>query len=426
MNKKIKLTNRPLKGYADWMPEEYLIRSYIFNTWRGVCEKFGYQEYLTPLLENADIYRAKSGDEVGGKELMVCVDRGGRELAVRPEMTPSVTRLVSRIYDQSSKPMRLFSIANFVRNQKPQKGRNREFWQLNFDIFGTDSTNADIEIIQMGIEIMLAFGAKAGSYICYVNSRKLIDFILAKLEVTLEEKITEVVRIMDKKEKYSEELFLAELVKCGLLPEDAQKLYSLMEMDELDDLKKIFPEIEDNKDFLNLRRILDRLLELGYGEYVKYSPSVVRGFDYYDGTIFEFFNLNGGRSIFGGGRYNGLAGIFGGTDFPAVGMAPGDETTRIFLEEWGLLPQLDFGKKALVTLFDEQSYTYAQRIAKKLRLEGYFAELFLECDTPLSKQLRYANKLGVDYVAIAGPDEQKQSSFKLKDMKSGEETEISL
>jgi histidyl-tRNA synthetase len=137
------LSNKPPKGTSDWFPEEYSIRKYIFDTWRRVNVQFGYQEYLTPILETADIYRAKSGEDVGGKELLVIEDRGGRELAMRPEMTPSVTRMVSRTYMQEPKPMRLFSIANFWRNERPQRGRNREFWQLNTDIFGSVSLNAD-------------------------------------------------------------------------------------------------------------------------------------------------------------------------------------------------------------------------------------------------------------------------------------------
>lgn len=140
-----KLTNNPIKGTSDWLPEEFAVRQYIFETWRKINRQFSYDEYLTPLLESADIYRAKSGEDVGGKELMVITDRAGRELAIRPEMTPSVTRMVSRFYKQATKPLRLFSIANFWRNENPQRGRNREFWQLNSDIFGSESVNADAE-----------------------------------------------------------------------------------------------------------------------------------------------------------------------------------------------------------------------------------------------------------------------------------------
>ena len=177
---------------ADWFPEEYTIRKYIFDTWRKVCISFGYEEYLAPLLEDADIYRKKSGGDVGGKELTIVTDRAGRELAIRPEMTPSVTRMISQIYTSNPKPIRYFSIANFYRNQKPQRGRNREFWQLNYDIFGTNDIDADVEIIQIGVEIMLAFNPPKGSFVAKVNNRKLIDYILteeANIPQTKEQKL---------------------------------------------------------------------------------------------------------------------------------------------------------------------------------------------------------------------------------------------
>ena len=176
MNKKI--SNRPPKGTQDWWPDEYRVRKYIFDTWRKVNRQFNYEEYLTPLLESADVYRAKSGEDVGGKELMVMVDRAGRELAIRPEMTPSVTRMVSRFYKQATKPLRLFSIANYYRNERPQRGRSREFWQLNSDIFGADSLTADLEILQLALELMLAFKPPAGSFVLHLNHRRLIDAIL--------------------------------------------------------------------------------------------------------------------------------------------------------------------------------------------------------------------------------------------------------
>ncbi len=418
------ISNQPLKGYADWLPKEYAIRSYIFKKWRSVCKKFGYKEYLTPLLEDADIYRAKSGEEVGGQELMTCTDRAGRELAIRPEMTPSITRLVSRIYEQETKPLRLFSIANFIRNQNPQKGRNREFWQLNFDIFGTDSISADIEIIQMGIEIMLAFGAKEGSFACLINSRELIDFILKSLDINSKELITKTVRVMDRKDKYDKASFIEQLLGCGLSAQTANKIASIMELTKLDDIKDILPKISETEGFKKLEKIINTLEKMGYSKFIKYSPSIIRGFDYYDGTIFEFFNLKGGRSIFGGGRYNGLARIFGSNNFPAVGMAPGDETTRIFLEEWNLLPDIKSKKTVLISVFDENSYIYSQKVAQKLREQGYFTELFTEENQAIGKQLKYANKKQFDFVAIAGPDEQKMNTFILKDMRSSSETVI--
>ncbi|HXW00588.1 MAG TPA: ATP phosphoribosyltransferase regulatory subunit, partial [Anaerolineae bacterium] len=165
---KRKLSNQPVKGASDWLPEEFAVRRYIFDTWRKINQQFGYEEYLTPIFESAEIYRAKSGEDIGGKELMVITDPAGRELAIRPEMTPSVTRMVTKFYRQAPKPLRLFSIANFWRNEKPQRGRNREFWQLNTDIFGSKAMAADLEILQLALQIMLAFNPPKGSFTLYL------------------------------------------------------------------------------------------------------------------------------------------------------------------------------------------------------------------------------------------------------------------
>jgi len=198
MKKDQPISNLPPKGTYDWFPQEFKVRKYIFDKWRKVCTSFGYEEYLTPIVESAEVYRAKSGEDVGGKELMTMTDRAGRELAIRPEMTPSVTRMVTRIYEQSQKPLRLFSIANFMRNEKPQRGRNREFWQLNYDVFGSDSVMADLEIIQIGLEIMLAFQPPKNSFTVFINNRALIDFILNQVAKITEEQRVEVVRTLDK------------------------------------------------------------------------------------------------------------------------------------------------------------------------------------------------------------------------------------
>ena len=202
MNKDI--SNNPIKGTSDWLPEEFAIRQYIFDTWKKVCQSYGFEPYLTPLLENAQVYKAKSGEDVGNKELMTITDRAGRELAIRPEMTPSVTRLVSRIYNQEAKPIKLYSIANFFRNEKPQRGRNREFWQLNCDIFGATSIEADREIMQMAIDIMLAFKAPKNSFKLYVNSRDLIDSVLDLAKVKKEDRVL-AIRLMDKWDKIKQD-----------------------------------------------------------------------------------------------------------------------------------------------------------------------------------------------------------------------------
>ncbi|MFA5024624.1 MAG: ATP phosphoribosyltransferase regulatory subunit, partial [Patescibacteria group bacterium] len=232
------LSNQEPKGTADWLPEEFLIRKYIFDSWRKICLRYGFEEYLTPLVESADIYRAKSGEDIGGKELVTFNDLGGRELSIRPEMTPSVMRMVTKVYGSSPKPLKYFSIANFMRNEKPQRGRNREFWQLNCDIFGSDELSADVEILQLSLDLMLEFDPPQDSFVLALNNRRLIDAVLelsgaAKLKEA--EKLT-VVRTLDKWAKLSREDIKMRLEQSGLKVASIMILEKFMASQSLEEL----------------------------------------------------------------------------------------------------------------------------------------------------------------------------------------------
>lgn len=429
------LSNQPPKGMSDWLPAEFAVRKYIFDTWRKVCMQFGYQEYLTPVLESADIYRAKSGEDVGGKELMTMVDQGGRELAIRPEMTPSVTRMVSTIYESQAKPIRLFSIANFVRNEKPQKGRNREFWQLNADIFGSESKMADVEILQLAVEIMKAFGATRDNFIIFINHRSLIKLFIQEYLKVSEDKVSQAVRILDKFNKLSRDEFIQRLeqeVGAQVSNRDQFINYMLMDAKSLDEVNSIFKDRPELQEYSEMGKILD---ETGYGKYFQYNPALARGLDYYDGMVFEVFdkdyylNIAGvntpeavSRSLFGGGRYNGLAGLFGGSSFPAVGFAPGDETTKLFLEKYNLIP--DAKKLAApvvyVPLLEDSLQLPQQKLMQKLRTEGNNVIAGLEVQK-FGKALDYANRIQADFVALLGEDENAQGKYTWKNLVTGEQ-----
>ena len=224
------LSNQEPKGTRDWFPEEFLLRKYIFDTWRRGWVRYGFEEYLTPLVESADIYRAKSCEDIANKELLTFMDMGGRELSIRPEMTPSVTRMVTKIYASSAKPLKYFSIANFMRNEKPQRGRNREFWQLNCDIFGSDSLAADIEILQLALALMLEFDPPQNSFSLAINNRKLIEAILelsGANELSSENRLA-VVRTLDKWNKLSLEEINERLFSAGLNKEAVKILEKFM------------------------------------------------------------------------------------------------------------------------------------------------------------------------------------------------------
>jgi len=422
------LSNQAVKGMVDWLPGEFKIRKYIFDTWRQVCLSYGMEEYLTPILENAEIYRAKSGEDVGQKELMVFVDQGGRELALRPEMTPSVTRLVSKIYEANPKPIKYFSIANFVRNERPQRGRNREFWQLNCDVFGSISLSSDIEILTLALDLMLAFNPPKDSFVLSLNHRGLLDDLLSLLQVNHEKKLA-VARILDKYEKLSAADFSKCLGDLGLKNDQINTIVKFMTAVSLDDLKNRLPELSGSQGLQELEKIMKSLKELGYQKMIEFKPSVIRGFDYYDGVIFEVFDKHpeNNRALFGGGRYNGLAELFGARSFPAVGFAPGDETIKLFLESWGLLKKLDWaeGNKYYLPLLNSGLELETIKLAKKLRTKGWPVEMGLEV-TKIGKALEYANKKGISQVIILGEDELAKKVYKVKDMKSGREKKDKL
>ncbi|BCX13598.1 MAG: histidine--tRNA ligase [Candidatus Dojkabacteria bacterium] len=423
----MKISNQPPKGFYDWDNQEFLIRKYIFDTWRNVCLKFGYDEYLTPLLENSQIYKAKSGEDVGSKELMVIKDQANRELSIRPEMTPSVTRFVTKIYNDSNKPIRLFSIANFIRNEKPQKGRNREFWQLNFDVFGSSKFFVDSEIIQIAIEILRAFGAPNNSFKVKVNHRKLIENILVDQIGIDFANLKLVTRVLDKAQKIEEKELRNSLKNLNLNSKQIDLVLKFINSDSLSKLKKHFKNLDGLDGFKELQNIISFLDSLGYGKFIEFSTSVIRGFDYYDGMVFEVFDNHpsNNRSLFGGGRYNGLASIFGYEDIPAVGCAPGDETTRIFLENWDLLPNTNDIKKVYVPILEGVEENRAFLLAQELRNEGRVAIVGAEVQT-IQKALKFANKANYDYIAIFSTLEAERNCYTLKDLQTGEQVEINL
>jgi len=423
------LKNTPPKWTYDWNPEEFKIRKYIFTVWREVCESFWYEEYLTPIVEEANVYRAKSWEDIWWKELTTLNTRWKAELALRPEMTPSVTRLVSREYTKLSKPIRYFSIANFFRNERPQRWRNREFWQLNFDLFWIDSLNADIEIATMCLEIMSKFNPPKDSYVFKINNRKIINTFLEDLLNLDSDKRQEVSRLLDKFEKLEESDFKKMLVERGVDNSEVDKVLFFMNAKTIDELVNKFEIFKDTDWIKELNLVISSLTELWYWDLIKFSPNLIRWFDYYDWTIFEMFDNHpdNNRWLFWGWRYNWLSSLFIKNWFSAVWVAPGDESMRLFLESWGLLDDIKNKTRELyyIPLLENNLMLDINKIAKKLRLSNKKVELWLE-KIDLRKALNYANKKNISYTVIYWDIEKKEWIYKIKNMNTWEEESFSF
>ena len=411
------LSTAPYKGVRDFFPDDLKIRNYIFATWRKVCASFGFEEYDGPFLEPLELFASKSGEELVNEQLYSFTDRGDRKVAIRPEMTPTVSRMAAEKISQNAPiPLKWFSIANFYRYEKPQKGRGREFFQLNVDIFGEESVYADLEILLLNDAIMTAFGAKPNMYQIKVNNRYLVDFLFENIVQVTGETKKKLSRYIDKKSKMTNEEFKKMLLSLGLSEDQITKVYTVLDY-KLEDLEKITYLPEKAK-------MLPQLLRLAQNSNVKgvvYDPTIIRGLDYYDGNVFEQFDLTQGntRSMFGGGRYDGLISLFMDKKVPAVGFAPGDITFTDFLKAWNLLPDLTSETTTLITMFpgNEACIKASYNIAAKLR-KVCPVETYLNTETELTKQIKYADRKGYAFVVIIGPDEMQSNSMTLKDLKN--------
>lgn len=425
------LANTPPKWTSDWFPEEFKIRKYIFDTWRKVCVSFWFQEYLWPLVENIEIWKAKSWEDVWWSELTRITNREWElsDLAIRPEMTPTVTRMVSRIWKETDKPVKWFSIANFYRNEKPQKWRNREFWQLNVDIFWEESLSADIETLVLALELMRAFNPPKWTYKLRLNHRELINwFFEVELGIKDREVCLNLIRLMDKYEKMDKNTFDEKLLEYWV--KNVHLIHSFMTAKNLWELKERFVSLASDSSFSDFEEIFKSLENLWYGDEIEFSASLIRWFDYYDAMIFEMFDTNkeNPRALFGWWRYNWLADIFWVKDWiPAVWFAPWDETMKLFLEWHGLIENVlsENKERYYLPMLENISFVEIQKIANSLRNDWKDVQVWLS-SKKLQKALKYADKNNFSHTVIYWEEEKQNWIYVLKDMKKGESLEVKL
>ena len=401
---------QPVKGTREFYPEQMALRNFIYSKVRAASQAFGYQEWDAPFIEPIDLYAAKSGEELVKKQSFVFKDRGGDEIALRPELTPSLARMVAAKQGELTFPVRWWSFGPFWRYESPQKGRSREFFQWNIDLLGADSPEADAELIAVAATFLRSVGLDPARATVLVNDRRLMESQFDALGI-LPEKRLEVSGLVDRRTKMEPAKWDAYALEIGL----TQK--------QLDGLKSLLGNLDLWKQSEELVRVFAALEALGVKEYVKFDPNVVRGLLYYTSTVFEAFETSGSvkRAILGGGRYDNLLADVGGSPLPATGFAMGDVVIGIVLQEAGLVPEfVPSPAPVLVTVFDPSLWLASNALAAELRRAGLNVMVYPE-PAKLPKQFKYADKMKMRVAVTIGPDEAAKGQVAVKNLLNGEQ-----
>lgn len=408
----------PVKGTRDFYPPEMAVRNWIIDGWKKVSVRNGFEEYDGPIFELLKMFQIKSGDEIV-EQLFSLRDRGGRDLALRPEITPTLARMVNQRINALSKPIKWFSVPRLFRAERPQKGRLREFFQWNIDIIGEDSPLADAEVIFTTVDYLREIGLTSKDIKVKISSRQLLADYLISLGIP-EDKLESIYVILDKKNKLPPDTF--EKILAEQIPDTStvRKILDFMSVDSIPQLKDFVEE--GSSAFLNIKCVLDNLDMMGVGDFCLYDPGIVRGLAYYTGIVFEVHDVAGElRAICGGGRYDNLLRDFGGPPVSATGMGMGDCVLEILLRERGLLEkQLPKTKiDYFVSCVDENYKDVTVEVTMKLRSAGFSANFSYKI-TKLSKQLKQASEQNAAKCIIIG-DEFKNNKLAVKDMATGQQ-----
>jgi histidyl-tRNA synthetase len=403
---------RSVKGTRDFYPDGMAVRRWMFDIIRDVSTQFGYQEYDGPCLEFIDLYAAKSGEELVKEQAFVFNSPGDDLLTLRPELTPTLARMVAQQQYEIPFPMRWWSIGPFWRYENPQRGRTREFYQWNIDLVGTETAAADAEIVAIAATFLKKTGLSPEQVRIFVNNRRLMDEAFSMLEIPKDLR-PKVFRVVDKLDKLSTKEWRAFALETGLSEVQVNGLLELLNNKEL------------WRDSQELLAFFELIHSFGVGDYVAYNPKVIRGLDYYTGTVFEAFELGGkSRAILGGGQYDNLVSDVGGMRLPGVGFAMGDVVIELVLRDAGVIPKrLGNKPQVIVTVFDEESLTASLETARKLREAGYQVVTYPEADK-LGKQFKFADRLDIFVAVILGPDELQAGKIAVKNLKTREQVTV--
>ena len=403
---------RSVKGTRDFYPDGMAVRRWMFDKIRAVSTRFGYQEYEGPCLEFIDLYAAKSGEELVKEQAFVFSSPGDDLLTLRPELTPTLARMVAQQQYELTYPLRWWSIGPFWRYEKPQRGRTREFYQWNIDLIGTEAVAADAEIVAVAAAFFKEVGLSPDQVCIYVNNRRLMDQAFSQLDI--EKSLRPAVfRVVDKLDKLTAKEWREFALETGLTESQVDGLLGLLGNDLL---------WQDSEELTQFFALIETF---GAREYVKYNPKVIRGLDYYTGTVFEAYELGGqSRAILGGGRYDNLVADVGGNPLPGVGFAMGDVVIELVLRDAGVIPGgLGDHPQVIVTVFDETTLSESMRLAAEIREAGYRVVVYPEGDK-LGKQFKFADRLGIPLAVICGPEELTNNQVAIKNLKTREQVVV--
>ena len=407
------LPTDPYKGVRDFFPADWALMDAMFSVMRDTLHAWGYEEYNASPLERAELYEAKTSEEIVGEQTYTFMDRGDRRVTLRPEMTPTLARMIAHKRREMPMPARWFSIPNVFRYERPQKGRLREHYQLNVDLVGSASKEADLEVITIAADILKAFGAKESDFIIRVNSRVLLTAAASAAGLTSEH-TRAYLRLLDKKAKMTPEAF--EAARSAISSKDPLAL--IEEAGGTPDIAAEKKALLDTIEALARRGVTNAV----------FDPTLTRGFDYYTGIVFEIFDTNPAnpRSLFGGGRFDRLVALFGGDPIPAIGFGMGDVTLADFLETHGLTPKADGNRPQLYLGTPSTSdIPGAQAFAAVLRAQG--GRVFVNLtEKSLGDQIKDAVKRGIPLFIAYGADEVASQTVRMKILATGEETGLPI
>ncbi len=414
IKKEVKEQFQKPKGTTDFYPEEMSVRNNIFSRLKQTASRFGFNEIETPAFESLDLLTKKSGDEILG-QIFTLEEKGDEKFGLRFDLTVPITRMFMEKQKELPKPVKWYGLSRMWRYERPQAGRLREFYQLSVELFGCDDADADAEVINLAVGCLKSLGLTSKDFFVKLNNRKLLQGLL--LGIAKKEQLEDLIRIIDKSAKITENEFKDSLKGIGVEYKDMKKILKCKTLEDVSKLKLNKTAKEGMEELKEVMKMLDK-------KFVEFDISVARGLAYYTGTVFEIYDKEEKfRAIAGGGRYDNLVEMFGGASTSAVGFGMGYSTLTLLLKEKDLLPEPDTGVDYFVVMIGnvkEKSLDIVKNLRKKYSVNYDISS------RNMKNQLKYADSVGAKKVIFIGEEELNSGMLSVKDMKTGKQEKVSV